>query len=89
MDNTISNRPLSPGMFDTLMEIHEREILGQDLCGQETRHIAGLYRRGMIDMKLCTNKDGKPYMGFFATNTGREYLQTNSNGKKTANTASI
>jgi hypothetical protein len=89
MDNTISNRPLSPGMLDTLMEIHEREILGQDLCGQETRHIAGLYRRGMIDMKLCTYKDGKPYMGFIVTNTGREYLQTNSVSQKSVNTNSI
>lgn len=84
MVSSLSNRPLSPGMLDTLMEIHERELLGHDLCGQEARHIAGLYRRRLIDMKLCTTKEGKPYMGFYTTITGKEYLQANNIGQKTA-----
>lgn len=56
MFNTSSKRPLSTGMVATLMEIHEREILGQDLCGQETKNIAGLFKRGFINMKNCVSK---------------------------------
>lgn len=70
----ILNRPLTEGMVEALMEIHEREIMGRDLCGQEVKHIAGLYKRGMIDTKPCTSEDGKPYMGFFITASGKLYL---------------
>lgn len=75
MTNIILNRPLSRGMNETLMEMHEREIMGQELCGQETRHIAGLFKRGMIDIKHCTTKDGKPYIGFCVTQLGKMYLE--------------
>jgi len=64
-------------MMETLMEIHEREIMGQDLCGQETRNIAGLFKRGLINMKQCLSRIGKPYMGFYVTEAGKEYLQKN------------
>lgn len=82
MNNTNVSRALTPFMVNTLMEIHEREILGQDLCGQETKYIAGLYRRGLIALKLCTNKSGKPYMGFCVTDAGREFLDRNINTVK-------
>lgn len=75
MFNTSSKRPLSIGMSETLMEIHEREIMKQDLCGQETRNIAGLFKRGFINMKHCISNLGKPYMGFYVTEAGKEYLQ--------------
>lgn len=84
MDKAPLHRSLSPGMLDTLMEIHEREILGQDLCGQETRNIAGLFRRGLIDMKLCPTKGGKPFMGFFITEAGKAYLEKHDPNQKTA-----
>jgi hypothetical protein len=75
MYNTSSKRPLSTGMTETLMEIHEREIMGQDLCGQEARNIAGLFKRGLINMKHCISRLGKPYMGFYVTESGKQYLQ--------------
>ena len=78
MKTTNLYRSLTPYMVNTLTEIYRREILQQDLCGQETRYIAGLYRRGLIDMRVCNSKSGKPYMGFFATPAGKEYLEKNT-----------
>ena len=70
------NRPLSRGMIESLMEIHEREMLGQDLCDHGVGHIAGLYKRGMIGMRHCIrSSDQKTYMGFFATENGKKFLE--------------
>ena len=67
--------PLTNKMLETLMDMHEREILGQEPFGQEAKYIAGLYRRGMVNVKPCTTPKGKHYMGFFLTDTGKEYLE--------------
>ena len=68
-------RPLSSSMLQTLMEIHEREILGQDLCDQTTKNVRGLYSRRLIDTCNCKSKEGKPYVGFYITEAGKQYLQ--------------
>ena len=68
-------RRLTPGMIDSLMEIHERELLGQEMSCTEVKHIKGLYLRGLIRMKLFKNKKGKYYMGFYVTDAGRAYLE--------------
>lgn len=77
-------RPLSKGMIETLMDCHEREILGQPLCDQQTKHIKGLWERKLIDMKKCFNEQGKPYMGFCVTASGKQYLEKICNKLKTA-----
>lgn len=61
-------------MVETLMEIHEREIMNQELCDQQTKHIKGLFERKLINTKNCVTKTGKPYMGFYVTDAGKEYL---------------
>jgi hypothetical protein len=61
-------------MLETLMEIHERELLGQDLCDQRTRHVKGLVERKLIATRLCSTKAGKSYLGFYVTDAGKEYL---------------
>jgi putative methionine-R-sulfoxide reductase with GAF domain len=71
---SISIRPLTPFMVETLMEIHERELMGQELCDQQTRHIKGLFERKLISTRLCTTKAGKNYVGFYVTDAGKEYL---------------
>lgn len=67
---------LTAKMIETLMEIHEREILGQEPFGQEAKYIAGLYRRGLVNVKPYITGKGKYYMGFFLTDDGKEYLKT-------------
>ena len=67
-------RAVTPFMLETLMEIHEREIMGQELCDQGTRHVKGLVERKLIDTKLCSTKTGKSYLGFYVTDAGKEYL---------------
>jgi hypothetical protein len=61
-------------MVETLMEIHERELMGQALCDQQTRHVKGLFERKLINTKPCVNKAGKNYVGFYITDLGKEYL---------------
>jgi hypothetical protein len=60
--------------METLMEIHEREVMGQELCDQQTRHIKGLFERKLINTRSCITKAGKPYMGFYVTEAGKEFL---------------
>jgi hypothetical protein len=62
-------------MIETLMEIHERQSMGVDPFGQEVKYIAGLFRRGLVDVKPWTTEKGKYYMGFFLTDAGKEYLE--------------
>ena len=61
------------------MEMHEKEMLGQDPFGQEAKYIAGLYRRGLVNVKPWVTEKGKYYMGFFLTDAGKEYLEKSQN----------
>ena len=71
---TFAIRPLSSSMLETLMEIHEREAMGLELCDQQTKHIKGLFERKLIDTRNCFTKAGKPYVGFYVTEAGKEFL---------------
>ena len=71
---SIAIRPLSNSMLETLMEIHEREVMGQDLCDQQTKHIKGLFERKLINTRNSYTKAGKPYVGFYVTEAGKEFL---------------
>ena len=67
--------PPTTKMIETLMEMHERELLKlENLTIYHTKHIAGLYIRGMIDTVKVVDKLNKTHVGFYITESGKEFL---------------
>jgi hypothetical protein len=68
--------PPTPKMIETLMEMHERELLKlENLTIYHTKHISGLYIRGMIDTVKVSDKLNKMHVGFCITRSGKEFLE--------------
>lgn len=67
--------PPTSKMIETLMEMHEREMLNlEHLTIYHTKHIAGLYIRGMIDTVMVVDKLNRTHVGFCITDSGKEFL---------------
>jgi hypothetical protein len=69
---------LSPPMLDVLMDCHEREMQQQEPCTGTSRTQSKklLLSKGLLEARMYTSKaNGKIYMAFFITQTGKEYLK--------------
>ena len=67
-------RRLSKEMEETLMDIHEQELLFiTPTTGYINRTTKALYRRGMVELKYYQLSD-KPFYGFRITPFGIYYL---------------
>jgi hypothetical protein len=63
-------------MEETLMECHERELLGQEPCDTyNTRSTRGLYKRGLLASKFYMSKTGRLKTVFYVTAAGKTYLK--------------
>jgi hypothetical protein len=72
-------KSLSKGMIETLMECHERELLGHAPCLADMASVSGLLLRGLIEPKTIKQGD-KELGGFFVTESGKEFLQEYTRG---------
>lgn len=73
--NNITIRPLTKKMKELLMDCHEREILHQAPYSiYYTQTAKGLVTRGLFYVKQYLASD-KPYMGFYITQLGIDYLE--------------
>ena len=66
---------LTKAMIGILFQIYERERSGEDPFGHELKYISGLYRRGLIDVRLWGTEKRKYYMAFFLTDAGKKTLE--------------
>jgi hypothetical protein len=70
-------------MEETLMDCHEREILGQDPCDTyNARSTRGLYERGLLATKSHICADGRVKTVFYVTALGKSILKTITERKK-------
>ena len=68
---------LTKRMEETLMDCHERELLGQDPCDTyNSRSTKGLYERGLLDTKIFRSADGKKKTVFYVTSLGKSVLKS-------------
>ena len=76
-----SVKRLTKGMEETLMDCHEREMLGQEPCDTfNAKSTKGLYERGLLASKFYMSKTGRLKTVFYVTTAGKAYLT--SLGKK-------
>jgi hypothetical protein len=69
-------------MEDTLMDCHERELLGQDPCDTyNSKSTKGLYERGLLATKLYVCADGRRKTVFYVTPLGKSVLKSLSEKK--------
>lgn len=66
-------------MIETLMECHEREILGQPPCLADMKSVSGLLLRGFIEPKTIDYR-GKELAGFIVTQNGKDLLEEYTRG---------
>jgi hypothetical protein len=72
---TITDRPLTNHMLETLMDCYERELMDYEPRDAGTLpHSAGLIHRGMLGTRTYITKTGKKIIVFYVTNSGRRYL---------------
>ena len=68
---------LTKRMEETLMDCHERELLGQDPCDTyNSRSTRGLYERGLLATKPYVCADGKVKTVFYVTSLGKSVLKS-------------
>lgn len=68
--------PPTAKMIETLMECHERELLGLEPCTTyNTRYTTGLFKRGLFVPITFTDSKGKKHLGFSVTEQGKEFLK--------------
>ena len=67
-------KPLSKGMEEQLMELHERDLLGiEPTFDGLSRTRKSLHNRGLVGLKeFCVN--GKSFHGYHITSLGIYYL---------------
>ncbi len=66
---------LTDRMINFLMECHEREMLGHAPVGlQNMRGAKRLLESGYLECRYYRTKEGKPLIGFFITNMGKQML---------------
>ena len=64
-------------MEETLMDCHERELLGHDPCDTyNSRSTKGLYERGLLATKIFVGSDGKRKTVFYVTPIGKNVLKS-------------
>lgn len=69
------DRPPTKKMIESLMDCHERELLGLEPCTVDTlKFVSGLIARGLIRTGSYTTKKGKEVLALYVTNKGRAYL---------------
>jgi len=68
------SKSLSKGMIETLMDCHEREMLGQPPCLTDLKSLTGLITRSFIEHRTI-QRNGKEVVGFFVTQTGKDFLE--------------
>ena len=62
-------------MTETLMDIHEREMMGmQPMDAALCLSTAALMRRGFLAPKMHLDSTGKKYMSVHITRKGKEFL---------------
>jgi len=72
---TITDRPLTNHMLETLMDCAETELIDlEPQDGGTAPHCAGLIQRGMLGTKTYITNSGKKIIAFYVTNSGRRYL---------------
>ena len=72
-------------MEETLMDCHEREILGlEPYDAASTRFVKGLILRGLLEVREHYLESGKKIFAVFVTHLGRRYL--NDIGEMSKNT---
>jgi hypothetical protein len=70
-------RTATKQMITTLMDLHEREMMGMEpvdaaLC----LSTAGLVRRDFVAAKIHSDAEGKEYMSVHITRKGKEFLSS-------------
>jgi hypothetical protein len=68
---------LTKRMEETLMDCHEREILGHEPCDTyNVRSTKGLYERGLLAARSYAGDNGKPKTVFYVTELGKHVLKS-------------
>ena len=70
-----SHRPITGKMEETLMEIHERELLMRPPLFATSACAGGLYKRGLIITKAHTDESGKNNIVCVITVKGKHLLE--------------
>ena len=71
------SKRLTKRMEETLMDCHERELLGQDPCDTyNSRSTKGLYERGLLATKIFVCADGRTKTVFYVTPLGKKVLKS-------------
>ena len=71
------HKRLTKRMEETLMDCHERELLGQDPCDTyNSKSTKGLYERGLLATKIFVCADGRKKTVFYVTSLGKSVLRS-------------
>lgn len=72
----VMDRPLTRDMLETLMDLHERELLNLEPCDSAlVRSLSALIKRGLVTTGTYVNKKNKKIVGVFVTYKGKSYLK--------------